>query len=221
VSQPSILNGGAVVQITDIRAAKSRQRVNIHLDGKPAFSLEAEVAVKEGLQVGQELSDSQIETLATSDRYQRCYSAAVSSIRLRPRSKFEIRERLKRRGFDIKCIEAVINRLEETNLVDDAAFAQFWKENRESFSPRSAGLTKLELRRKGVNTDIIDQIAGDIDDTESAYQAASAKARSLPLSDYEMFRRRLSGYLKRRGFGYETIKNTVTRIWQEQGSNSR
>jgi len=55
-----------------------------------------------------------------------------------------------------------------------------------------------------------------VDDDESAYQAALRKARNLPLSDYQSFRRRLGEYLKRRGFGYGVINHTVERIWQEQ-----
>jgi len=101
--------------------------------------------------------------------------------------------------------------------VDDMAFAQFWKDNRESFSPRSQWLTKLELRRKGVADDIIDQVVAGVDDDSSAYQAAMGKARSLLRSDYQGFRRRLGEYLKRRGFGYEVIRRTVERLWQEQG----
>ena len=49
-------------KITAIRVGRGRgKRVNMFLDGKVAFSLEAEVVVKEGLQVGQELSVDQIE----------------------------------------------------------------------------------------------------------------------------------------------------------------
>ena len=81
-------------------------------------------------------------------------------------------------------------------------------------------LTKLELRRKGIADDIIDQVAGVIDDDESAYRAALRKARSLPPLDHQSFRHRLGGYLKRRGFGYEVINHTVERIWQEQGHRS-
>jgi hypothetical protein len=35
------------------------------------------------------------------------------------------------------------------------------------------------------------------------------------MSDYQSFRRRLGGYLKRRGFGYGVINHTVERLWQE------
>ncbi len=110
-------------------------------------------------------------------------------------------------------------KLREQGLVDDAVFAQFWKENRESFSPRSQRLTSLELRRKGVGSELIDQVFAAVDDGDSAYRAALGRVRRLPLSDYQGFRRRLGEYLRRRGFNYEVINHTVERVWQEQGSN--
>jgi len=209
-----------VRKITAIRTGKGQgKRVNVFLDGKFAFSLEAEVAVRERLQVEQELSASQIEALARSDHFHRCFNAAAHYLSYRPRSESELRERLHRRGFD-DSIEAVIAKLKEQGLVDDVAFAQFWKDNRESFSPRSRWLTKLELRRKGVADDIIDQVVDTVDDNNNAYRAALSKARSLPLSDYQGFRRRLGEYLKRRGFGYGVIKHTVEQLWQEWGKKA-
>jgi len=209
-----------VRKITAIRTGKGQgKRVNVFLDGKFAFSLEAEVAVRERLQVEQELSASQIEALMRSDHFHRCFNAAAHYLSYRPRSESELRERLHRRGFD-DSIEAVIAKLKEQGLVDDVAFAQFWKDNRESFSPRSRWLTKLELRRKGVANDIIDQVVDMVDDDNNAYRAALSKARSLPLSDYQGFRRRLGEYLKRRGFGYGVIKHTVEQLWQEWGQKA-
>ncbi len=209
-------------RITALSSSRGRRkRVNVSLGGRFAFSLEAEVAIKEGLQVGQELSASQIEALARSDHFHRCLNAAAHYLSYRPRSEFELRERLHQRGFDGDSVEAVLAKLKEQGLVDDMAFAQFWKDNRESFSPRSQWLTKLELRRKGVASNIIDQIADTIDDEDSAYRAALSKARSLPLSDYQGFRRRLGDYLKRRGFGYGVINHTIERLRPELESRSR
>jgi len=208
-------------KITALRVRKGRKkRVNVFLDDRFAFSLEAEVVIKEGLQVGQELSASQIEALARSDHFHRCLNAATHYLGYRPRSVFEVRERLQRRGFDDNTIGVVIAKLKEQGLVDDLAFAQFWKENRDSFSPRSQWLTKLELRQKGVADDIIDQVI-KIDDDDSAYRAALSKARRLFRSDYQDFRRRLGEYLKRRGFGYGVINHTIERVWEERGISTR
>jgi len=209
-------------KITALRIGRGRgKRVNVFLDGRFVLSLESEVVVKEGLQVGQELSTAQVEMLSGSDRRQRCLNAAYRYLSYRPRSESEVRERLQRRGFDGDCTEAVMAKLREQGLVDDVAFARFWKENRESFSPRSQRLTRLELKRKGVVSDVIDRVVDAVDDGDSAYRAALDRVRRLPLSDYQSFRRRLGEYLKRRGFGYEVINHTVDRVWQEQGSNPR
>jgi len=203
-------------KITALRLGRGRKkRVNVFLDGRFAFSLEAEVVIKEGLQVGQELSANQIKALAKSDHFHSCLNAATHYLGYRPRSEFEIKERLLRRGFDDNTAEVVIAKLREQGLVDDVAFARFWKENRDSFSPRSQWLTKLELRQKGVTDDIIDQVIETIDDDDNAYRAALSKARSLPRSDYQGFRRRLGEYLKRRGFGYGVINHTIERLWRE------
>jgi len=185
------------------------------LDDRFACSLETETVIKEGLQVGQELSASQIGALTRSNHFYRCLNAAIHFLSYRPRSEFEVKERLLRRDFDNNTVEAVIAKLREQGLVDDAAFAQFWKENRDSFSPRSQWLTKLELRQKGVTDDLIDQVTNTIDDDDSAYRAALSKARSLPKSDYKGFRRRLGEFLKRRGFGYGVINHTIERLWSE------
>ncbi|OGO07057.1 MAG: RecX family transcriptional regulator, partial [Chloroflexi bacterium RBG_13_56_8b] len=171
--------------------------------------------LKEGLRVGQELSEGDIEALAGSELSQRCLNAALRYLAYRPRSESELRERLAQRGFDGDIVATAIARLKAQGLVDDLAFAQFWKENRQSFSPRSQWLTRHELKQKGVTDDVIERVVADVDDEDSAYRAAIAKARKLPVNDYQGFRRRLGEYLKRRGFGYGVINNTVKKIWEE------
>jgi regulatory protein len=208
--------GKAMKRVTAIGEGKRRKRrVNIFLDDKFAFSLEAVVAVKEGLRVGQELSEGDIETLAGAELSQRCFNAALRYLAYRPRSESELKERLQRRGYDGDIIAAAIARLKEQGLVDDLAFAQFWKENRQSFSPRSQWLTRHELKQKGVADEVIERVVADVDDEDSAYQAAITKAHRLPAGNYQGFRRRLGEYLKRRGFGYGVINNTVKKIWEE------
>lgn len=203
-------------RITAVRTGrKTGKRVNIFLDSRFAFSLEAEVVVKQGLRVGQELSEDQVAALARTERHDRCLSAATRFLTYRPRSESELRERLYKRGFSEDGIEVAIARLKNQGLVDDIAFARFWKENRDSFSPRSQWLTGLELKKKGVSADVINEAVRDTDDGDSAYRAALDKAHHLPLSDYEIFRRRLGEFLKRRGFSYDVISRTVRRLWQE------
>jgi regulatory protein len=204
-------------KVTAIRAGKRQhQRVNLFLDGHFALSLGTETVVKENLRVGQELSQDQIEALVRLDGRQRCLEAALRYLDYRPRSEAELRERLSGRGFDDDSIETVLKRLKQQALVNDTAFARFWRDNRQSFRPRSRWLTTRELRQKGVASDIIEQVVATIDDEDSAYRAATTKLHRMPPTDYQDFRRRLGDYLKRQGFSYEVINHTIRQMWHEQ-----
>jgi regulatory protein len=200
------------------RAKRQDNKINVYLDGKYSLSLPNDVVVREGLHKDQELSDAHLKSLVETGRQRRCLDAATRYIGYRPRSELEVRQRLQRRGFDGDSIEKAVSSLKEQGYIDDDSFARFWKENRQDFSPRSRRLTRMELQRKGVDNELIERIVSELDDSESAYRAALKKVRQLPLADYPLFRRRLGDHLRRKGFGYEVIKETVTRVWREHGA---
>ena len=147
---------------------------------------------------------------------QDCLDAAYYYLSYRPRSEGEIRQWLRKRGFTDEVTEAAIAKLREQNLTDDLAFAQFWKDNRLSFRPKSRRSIEKELRVKKVASEIIEQVTNDIDDDQIAYKLGSSRLPSLAHLDYPNFRRRLSSYLAYRGFGYEVIRDTVARLWREK-----
>ena len=195
---------------------KRKGRVKVLLDRGFAFSLSLPVAAEVGLHKGQTLSLPEIEMLKSADRLQRSLNSILKYLSPRPRSEAEIRARLNRHGFDADTIQQVLAKLKERGLVDDIAFARFWRENRESFRPLSRRLIELELKQKGVNAETIAEATAGVDDELSVYRAAQKKARSLEGLDYSSFRKRLGAFLKRRGFDYELINRTIDRIWQER-----
>jgi regulatory protein len=201
-------------RITALRLQKrNHQRVNVYLNGQYAFALQASMATP--LRVGQELTSEEIDRLQKRDAAEIAYDKALHFLSYRPRSRAEIAGYLKRRKAQPDTVLTVLERLEQAGLVDDTAFAQYWVENRESFRPRGSRALRYELRRKGVAEEVITQTVEGIDETDSAYRAARRRARQLGQLDYRAFRRRLSGFLQRRGFGYDVVKETVDRLWQE------
>ncbi|MBC7315870.1 MAG: RecX family transcriptional regulator, partial [Chloroflexi bacterium] len=74
-----------------------------------------------------------------------------------------------------------------------------------------------ELREKGVNQEVIEAALEplDLDEEESAQRAAEKALRRYASLDEETFRRRLSGYLQRRGFTAEVCRRIVERLWRE------
>jgi len=145
---------------------------------------------------------------------QHCLDAAYHYLNYRPRSEAEVRQRLHQRGFDNEVVEKAIVKLKEQNLIDDYAFARFWKENRQSFKPKSKRLIIKELKDKKVAQGIIEQVTDNIDDMDNAYKLGCRRMHVLAYLDYPDFYRRLSNYLSYRGFNYEVIKRTIALLWQ-------
>ena len=202
--------------ITKLVASKGRpKKVKVYLDGKYAFSLEAAVALEARLHTRQELSQPKLEKLERENQLKKALASANRLLSFRPRSEKEIRQKLLQKGFDTAIVTESIKFLKENNLLDDAAFASYWAENRASFSPRSRRLVTLELLQKGVTAEVAEETAEGLDDEAGAYEAGSKKASRMDVSDYEEFRRRLGEYLRRRGFGYDVINRSVKRLWQE------
>ena len=193
---------------------KNPDRVNVYLDGKFAFGLAAIEAVR--LRRGQLLSDSDIERLQAADDVEQAHEKALRFLSSRPRSEWEIRQNLRKAGYGDETSERVLERLRSVALVDDAAFARYWIENRAQFKPRGSAALRQELRRKGVARDVIDEVLkeGEHDEDQAALQAALAKAnryRQLPRPE---FAQKLGAYLVRRGFNYEISREAVNAAWQ-------
>jgi regulatory protein len=199
-----------VPTITAIRPQKRGKKINLFLDGRFAFALGKETA--QGLEVGKELSPEEVQSLTRKDALERARDFSLRFLSYRPRSEKEMRERLWRHGFPPETVEETIARLKGQGLLDEGAFARFWREGRETASPRSRRLIELELRRKGIDPELAREAVQDLDEEESALRAARKKAKSLKGLDEETFRKKMLFYLQRRGFSWELARRTLLRL---------
>ena len=147
---------------------------------------------------------------------QRCLDAAYGYLTYRARSEAELKQRLYRRGFSSEVVEQTIIRLKEQSLIDDLAFAQFWRDSRLSSNPKSKSLIAQELKEKKVTQETIEQVTENIDDGENAYRLGRRRIHMFAQLDYPEFKRRLGNYLAYRGFSYDIIRQTASRLWQEK-----
>lgn len=189
---------------------RQRDRVSVFLDGEFAFGLPDTEAAR--LRVGQELSEDAIAALRGIDEVTRALDRAVRLLARRPYSAAEIRRSLSSKEVAPGVIDEVLARLTALGYVDDAAFAQYWVENRERFRPRGARALRYELRQKGIADAIISRALEGYDSAESAYAAAEDQARRLRGLDRRSFRNRLGAFLARRGFDYEIARETIDRL---------
>ncbi len=206
---------GTTKRITALTLQKhNRQRVNIYLDGEFAFGLARIVAA--WLQVGMELGEEKITALKAEDEREAAYQRALNWIDYRPHSVTEIHQKLERQGVSQETISNVMDRLERSDLVNDAVFAQNWVENRAEMRPRSRRALAFELRKRGIQPEIIEQSIATVDDDDLAYQAAQRQAHKLSHLDWKDFRQKMLRHLAQRGFNYETSSEATHRVWMNE-----
>ncbi len=195
------------------RQKKNSERINVFLDGEFAFGLAEITAVY--LKIGQELTDADIAKLQAADNIEKARESALRFIEYRPRSIAEVRKNLRDKDYDKTVIDHVINRLTDVGLLDDAKFAAYWVEQRETFKPRSQIALRQELLQKGVDRTIIDQVVDTVDEMAAAQRLAQKQANRYAQLDEATFRKKMMGYLQRRGFNYGIIQEVTIAVWKE------
>ncbi len=201
--------------------ANNPERINLYVDGRFLLGVSTAIVLQMGLQLGQELLPDQLELLRREEAEQRAVDRALNYLSFRPRSREEVRRYLRRKETPPEIIDAALARLDRLDFVNDHSFAEFWIGTREQFSPRGARALKNELRMKGVDREVVNELVDDEQDGERALRAGRKKAMllvNIPDMDYATFRNRLGSFLQRRGFGYEVTTRTVRALWKELGS---
>ena len=136
-------------------------------------------------------------------------SYAYRLLAIRSRSIKEIKEKLKKKGFEESLIIEVIDYLERLDYLNDRQFASAWVNSRISTKP--VGLLKLryELKDKGIDNKIIEEVLSKLKENYNEYEVACdlAKKRMKKLSKIDSLKakRRIFNYLLRRGFSYELV----------------
>jgi regulatory protein len=189
------------------RSPRRPDRVHLHLDDAYAFSLPLELAAR--LQTGQVLGEAEVASLREEAEYRQALDRALRLLVARPRSEAEVRRYLADKAVAPDIAQQVVDRLAELALIDDQAFAAWWVDNRSHHRPRGAWALKQELLQRGVARALIDEAIEGLDEAELATAVALKQTSAYRNLDGVAFRRRLQGFLQRRGFRGDAIRTAV------------
>jgi regulatory protein len=193
--------------------ARHANRFNLYVDDQFVLGVSALLAAR--LRVGQTLTDQELAALEQEEALESAHEKALRFLEPRPRSAAEVKQHLAKKKIPPAVADRIVARLTEAGLLDDAAFAKYWVENREQFKPRAARALRFELRQKGLASAAIAEAIGNIDESESAYRAGRARAQRWRNLEQREFMEKLTAFLVRRGFAYAVAKDAVTRLWRE------
>ncbi len=129
-------------------------------------------------------------------------------LEVRARSRSELTDRLRIGGADPQTAERVLDRLVEVGLVDDDAYAAALARGRRAQRGLSRRALTGELRRRGLDEAVVAEAveaAAQEPEHEVALRLAQRRRGALAHLPPDVQRRRLSGYLARRGYGFDVV----------------
>lgn len=141
---------------------------------------------------------------------------ALRLLAIRPRSVREMHDRLAQKGLEKKAIEPLLAELVDLGLLDDRKFAAQWVESRMALRPMGPTRLRAELASKGVEREVIEstlsKYSNEFSEKESALSLARKKMKLLRGLEPETARRRLAGFLGRRGFAARIIADVIKTV---------
>jgi regulatory protein len=150
------------------------------------------------------------------------YDQALDLLAARAYSVADLRRKLARRQLPQGEIDTVVGRLIENGLLDDTKYAHQYARQKLLNDSAARHRIRMELRRKGIAAEMadgaVDAVIEDegIDTSAAVERVARKKLLSLGDLDDQVRRRRLYGFLARRGYSIDEIKSVVDRLIREE-----
>ena len=151
-------------------------------------------------------------------RAAKAYASAIRVLAGRDHSAFELGEKLRTRGFGDEEIDLTVDRLEADGYLDDAKFAEAVARSNPHLG--RSGLAR-QMQKKGLDEADWRHLVDAIDSEEEFSRALAASRKNVSERDLatkspEVWKRRLAGYLQRRGYGFDTVAQVFRTLEEEQ-----
>jgi len=197
---------------------KSRKLYHLFEDAEePFLTVHEDIFIRFRMMKGQTLSKQQLVQIAKEDSQYRAYITAIAYLGTKPRTSKQIKQYLTRKELEQEYIEYAVKRLSEEGLVDDEGYARDFAAGRLRSNLKGRMLINQELRQRGVSkqaaADAIAELTHE-EELEAALTAGQKKWRTLKGEAIDR-KRKLTGYLLRRGFPSPIVREVLRELQQE------
>jgi regulatory protein len=202
---------------------KDRSRYHIHGEGEePLLTVHKDILIRHELLKGHAFTEDELAAIRDEDSRYRAYIKAVAFLGAKPRTSKEIEQYLQRKEFEPEHISSAVERLESEHIVDDEEYARKFAAQRIKYANKGRRWIKQELQQRGVSKQAAADAADAIDkevEREAAVKAAGKKWRSLKGDPIDR-KRKLMGFLMRRGFPGDIVKDAVKSVMEQAAAEA-
>lgn len=197
------------MQITDIKSV-SKTKFKVYLDGQFAFTLYKGELFRYRIQEDGELSEEVYQEIREKVVLKRAKLRAMHLLNDMDRTESQLRTKLLNGDYPADIVDEAIAYVKSFGYINDESYIRRFIESKRN--SKSKKEIYALLMKKGVDTERVREILSEYysaEDSLNAIRDLLRKKRYDPKSATDQEMRKIYGYLARKGFGYEDIRQVI------------
>lgn len=196
-----------MIKISKIEVQKNhKDRVNIFVDDEFYSSMYLDTAVKYGIKQDKEIDEDDFKKYLIESEQNIAFSKAFKYMNTALKTKHQMREYLKKKGYDDIIVNNVIEKLEEYNYIDDRSFAESYVNTYKNKYGKN--MLKSKLIGKGVSKQTVELVLEEFESEDSVIDKLLLKKISNKPITSELLTKCIR-FLSGRGFSYDEINSAI------------
>ncbi|MBQ3494436.1 MAG: regulatory protein RecX [Clostridia bacterium] len=196
--------------ITELKRIGKSEKYKVFVDGNFHCFLQAEIIVKYHIGVGTNIEEINFDEIKKQSDDISCFQSALDYISKNLKTKKQLKENLKQKGYCLQSIEKAVEKLENYGYLNDKYFAEMFVKSLEN--KKGEIYIKNALKQKGVSEKIINEIFEDFETDDNAIYTLAQKYMKNKEKSFEN-KQKLYRHLLSKGFSFEQAKNASDKIF--------
>lgn len=188
---------------------KDKTRCNIEVDGHFYCGMKLETVMINRLKAGSIVAHDELSRMQLESEKQTALDKALQHISASMKTEREVRDFLKRKGYLQDVSDFVVERMREYGYLDDSEYARLYTSS--AAKRKGARVIEMELRRKGVSDEAIEEVVGGITDGEETARKLLEKYLRGKTVDKTTLRKAYA-HLIAKGFDYDTARAALAAL---------
>lgn len=198
---------------------KNKNRFSLYSGDTFLIGISGETLIHFNLHTGDSISGQTLEEIKVRENTLALKEQALRFLARRAHSIRELREKLLKKGYDLKSITRILEELQHKNYLNDLEFAELLLKEEVQLRKSGPLLLKQKLNGKGIDPSVTDDLLRKIYSEElqirNCRSLGQKKLATLSRKTPVKQKQQLVSYLKSKGYNWDLIQKVISELIRE------
>ena len=204
-----------MIKISKIEVQKKHDnRVSVFVNDEYYGGMLLDTAVKYGIKKDLEIEETELQFIMQESEKHSALNKATNYINTAFKTTRQLREYLKKKGYEKPTIDYVIEKLTEYDFLNDRKYAEIYIQTYKT--NYGVNMLKTKLFEKGIPKTIVEELLNEYECDEAQIDKLLQKKIGNKTLDNDLLTKCMR-FLSGRGFKYEEINSAIKRYKENHG----